>query len=86
MRWPLVHAVHPAAVARTKRAQGRPRAAIEMIGAGSRRRQVAQRPGPGKKAIAGAWRAFIHDPVGHCPDAGQRPADRDEPGAITLCS
>ncbi|MFN3261168.1 MAG: metal-sensing transcriptional repressor [Pikeienuella sp.] len=83
MTKPLVHATHPALIARLKRADGHLRAVIEMIEAGKPCLEIAQQLQAVEKAVANAKRALIHDHLDHCLDADHSPADRDELKAIS---
>lgn len=83
MAKPLVHASHPALIARLKRADGHLRAVIEMIEAGKSCLEVAQQLQAVEKAVANAKRVLIHDHMDHCLDAEGSDADRAELRAIT---
>ena len=71
-----VHAIHPALVARLKRADGHLRAVIEMIEAGKPCLEIAQQMQAVEKAITNAKRALIHDHMDHCLDVEGSETDR----------
>jgi len=83
MTKPHVHATHPALIARLKRADGHPRAVIDMIEAAKPCLEIVHQMQAVEKAVANAKRAPIHDHLDHCLDAESSTADRDELKAIS---
>ena len=78
MSKPHIHAIHPALIARLKRADGHLRAVIAMIEDGKPCLQIAQQMQAVEKAITNAKLALIHDHMDHCLDAEDPATDPAE--------